>query len=67
MNNYKFTYIAWIPSYRDTDIDWTYVEANSEAEAIEIFQQMPIFKFISPRIDKYNLTPTLEEWKVLAN
>jgi len=67
MNNYKFTYIAWIPSYRDTDIDWTYVDAKDEAEAIEIFQQMPIFKFISPRIDKYNLTPTLEEWKVLAN
>ena len=61
MNTYKFTYIAWIPSYRDTDIDWTYVDAKDEAEAIEIFQQMPIFKFISPRIDKYNLTPTLEE------
>ena len=57
---YKFTYIAWIPAYRDTDIDWTFVQADSEAEAISKFQQMPIFKFISPTCDKFNLKPTLE-------
>jgi hypothetical protein len=61
MKTYRFDYIAWIPSYRDTDIDWTYVDAKTEDEAIEIFQQMPIFKFISPTIDKYNLKPTLDE------
>lgn len=59
MNTYRFDYIAWIPSYRDTDIDWTFVVADSEEQAIEKFQQLPIFKFISPTQDKYNLKPTV--------
>ena len=56
---YKFTYIAWIPAYRDTDIDYTFVQADTEAEAISKFQQMPIFKFISPTCHKFNLKPTI--------
>ena len=60
MKTYRFDYIAWIPSYRDTDIDWTFVVADSEEQAIEKFQQLPIFKFISPNIDKYTIKPTID-------
>ena len=47
LQTYKFTYIAWIPSYRDTDIDFTFVQASSEEEAWSQFHaNLP--KFLSP-------------------
>lgn len=48
LNTYKFTYIAWIPSYRDTDIDFTFVQASSEEEAWAQFKLRPMYKFLSP-------------------
>ena len=48
LNTYKFTYIAWIPSYRDTDIDFTFVMASSEEEAWAEFKLRSMYKFISP-------------------
>jgi cystathionine beta-lyase/cystathionine gamma-synthase len=48
LQTYKFTYIAWIPYYRDTDIDYTFVQASSEEDAWAQFKQRPMYKLISP-------------------
>jgi len=39
MHSYTFAYYGWIPGYNDFDIDWITIQAETEAQAWERFNE----------------------------